>query len=90
MAATIITLEDLEQFKKDLLNEIRTLLTQSSKVQHQRWLKSQQVRKMLGISPGTLQHLRITGQIPFTKLGGVLFYDIEEIERILIRKKNEE
>jgi hypothetical protein len=37
---------------------------------------------MLGISPGTLQTLRLNGTIPFTKIGGVLFYDEEDINRL--------
>jgi hypothetical protein len=38
-----------------------------------KWLKSSEVKKMLGISPGTLQNLRINGMLPFTKIGGLSF-----------------
>jgi isocitrate dehydrogenase kinase/phosphatase len=41
------------------------------------------VRKLLGISPGTLQNLRINGTLPYTKIGGVLFYDYEEIKLMI-------
>jgi len=43
---------------------------------------------MLGISPGTLQNMRINGTIPFTKMGGILFYDSEDIRKILEDNKN--
>jgi hypothetical protein len=44
-----------------------------------RWLKSREVRKLLNISGGTLQTLRNTGQLPFKRVGGLMFYDAAEI-----------
>jgi hypothetical protein len=38
---------------------------------------------MLKISPGTLQNLKNSGVIPFSKMGGIHFYDSEEIQRLL-------
>jgi hypothetical protein len=38
---------------------------------------------MLGISHGTLQNLRITRSLPYPKLGGIMFYKYEDIEKIL-------
>lgn len=87
MATTIITLEDLENFKRELLNEIKALLSQRQQPQTQRWLKSHQVRRLLTISPGTLQHLRVNGTLPFTKVGGVIFYDAQDIEKMLTERK---
>ncbi|RAW01581.1 MerR family transcriptional regulator [Pseudochryseolinea flava] len=87
MSATVLTIEDLEAFKNQLLAEIKSLLASLPTNSKQRWLKSHQVRRLLTISPGTLQHLRITGVIPFTKLGGVIFYDLEDIQKILIERK---
>jgi hypothetical protein len=45
---------------------------------------------MLGISPGTLQNMRINGTIPFTKMGGILFYDSGEIQKILESNKQKD
>lgn len=91
MLTNIITVEDLEIFKRDLLEEIKKLLSQRQAAQSQRWLKSHQVRRLLTISPGTLQHMRITGMLPFTKVGGVIFYDAEDIEKMLTaHKRNSE
>jgi hypothetical protein len=39
--------------------------------------------ELLSISPGTLQNLRINGTIPYTKIGGVLYYDADEINSVL-------
>jgi hypothetical protein len=66
MAAQIITTEDLYIFKQELLQELKDLII-SLPNQQKKWLKSPEVRKMLGISPGTLQNLRVNGTLPYTK-----------------------
>lgn len=48
-----------------------------------KWLKSHEVRKLLKISPGTLQHLKVNGTIPYTKIGGVHYFDYEKIQEVL-------
>lgn len=90
MVANIATLEDLQQLRRELVEEIRTLLSERQpQGQGTKWLKSHQVMRLLAISPGTLQHLRVTGVIPFTKVGGVIFYDPQDIENMLqLRKQN--
>lgn len=84
MAAEIITREDLEQFKKELLAEFRALLfsDKTEKIQDE-WLRSSQVKKMLHISAGTLQNLRIQCHLPFTKIGGLIYYKRKDIERLM-------
>jgi hypothetical protein len=84
MAANIITVEDLQNFKRELIEEIRKLLSERSTTLHARkWLKSHEVRRLLTISPGTLQHLRVNGTLPFTKIGGVIYYDHDDIQKML-------
>jgi hypothetical protein len=80
MKLEFITKQDFEQFKSDITNMLTTI---SSNAKPKIWLRSKEVREMLGISPGTLQNMRIHGHIPFTKLGGTLFYDADEIDKIL-------
>jgi hypothetical protein len=88
MAATIITTEDFVQFKTELFAEIKKLLTPKVEpTSPSRWLKSHQVQRMLSISPGTLQNLRINGTIPYTKIGGVIFYSIDDINAIMKHNK---
>lgn len=87
MAATIITLEDLQNFKQELLTEIQKLLSQKQTGPTRKWLKSNEVRKLLLVSPGTLQNLRVNGTLPFTKIGGIIFYDYDDIRKILEENK---
>ncbi|AEM71531.1 putative DNA-binding protein [Allomuricauda ruestringensis DSM 13258] len=87
MGATIITTEDLMEFKMELLEDIKDLLENQNKQTNKKWLKSNEVRELLGISPGTLQNLRINGTLPFSKIGGVLYYDYQEIIEVLEKHK---
>jgi len=87
MATTVLTTEDLQEFKKELLQELKFLFPNNQAAQNKKWLKSKEVRNMLSISPGTLQTLRINGTIPYTKMGGVIYYDNDEILRILQKNR---
>lgn len=82
MAAEIITKEDLQEFGQQLLNQIKGLLGQAIE-EPKKWLKSYQVKNLLKISDNTLQTLRDNGTIPFTKIGGILYYSIDDINRVL-------
>jgi len=83
MPSEIITTDDLREFKLELLDELRKLLKEQGGQPAKKWLKSWEVRKLLGISPGTLQNLRVNGSLPFTKVGGNIFYDYEDIRKML-------
>lgn len=81
MNVELITREDLHQFRKELVQELREVIGQPQQVKQ--WLKSSEVRKLLNISAGTLQNLRIKGIIPFRKIGGTLYYRYEELLKAL-------
>lgn len=87
MGATIITTEDLIEFKLELLEDIKQLIQNQNGQPAKKWLKSPEVRELLGISPGTLQNLRINGTLPYTKIGGVLYYDYQEIIEVLEKNR---
>jgi len=81
MAQEIITLQDLEAFRLQLLNDLKELLSHQNQPNRQ-WLRSAEVRKLLQISHGTLQNLRINGTLPYKKIGGIIYYKLEDIDRI--------
>ena len=87
MGVTIITSEDLMEFKIELLEDIKELLQNSQTQSGKKWLKSNEVRDLLGISPGTLQNLRVNGTLPYTRIGGVLYYEYHEIMEVLEKNK---
>ncbi len=77
----LLTRGDLDTFKNELITELKALLT--TRQQPKPWLKSNEVRKVLTISAGTLQNLRVNGSLPFTKIGGIIYYKQEDINRLL-------
>ena len=82
MAVEIITREDLNEFRSLLLSDLKEIFNANEKQQKQ-WLKSSEVRKLLNISPGTLQNLRINGTLSYTKIGGTMYYAYNDLEKIL-------
>jgi DNA-directed RNA polymerase subunit F len=82
MNLEVITKEDLREFKNEILSEIK-LLMQPGQAQAKQWLKSAEVRKLLKISPGTLQNLRINGTLRFTRIGSIMYYKQEDINKLL-------
>lgn len=82
-ANQLITVDDLSDFKQQLFSELEKLFKTYNNQKPNKWLKSHQVRKLLNISPGTLQTLKSSGIIPYTKMGGVHFYDYEDIQKVL-------
>jgi hypothetical protein len=82
----IITREDLNEFRSLLLKDLNEII-QSKTQQTKQWLKSNEVRKLLNISPGTLQNLRINGTLSYTKIGGIMYYDNSDIDKLLNKNK---
>ncbi len=88
MTVEIITPGDLAVFRQELLADIRRLLAQAAPPPAApRYLRSYEVRAMLGISSGTLHNLRIRGELPYTRVGGVFFYDAADIDTLLQRHR---
>ena len=85
--AQLVTLADLEEFRVKLMMDIKLMLEGHMNKPVKRWLKSHEVKKLLNISGGTLQTLRNKGKLPYTRIGGLIYYDAVEIDHILIDPK---
>ena len=83
MSTSIITTDDLREFKMELLDDIKKLLSKQATGKLKKYLKSSEVMDMLQVSPGTLQNLRVNGTLPYTKIGGIIYYDVEEIQSVM-------
>jgi len=81
----ILTKEDLNEFKAEIINKLSNLLSPSS---DKKWLRSSEVMKMLSISTGTLQNMRINGHIAFSRIGGTLYYERADILKTLDKNKS--
>jgi hypothetical protein len=83
MPTHVITTDDLRDFKIELMEGFKQLLSKQANGTLKRHLRSSEVMELLNISSGTLQNLRINGTLPYTKIGGILFYDTEDIQAIM-------
>ncbi|WP_417875228.1 helix-turn-helix domain-containing protein [Xanthomarina gelatinilytica] len=83
MPTSIITTDDLRDFKMELLDDIKKILAKQATGSLKKYLKSSEVMEMLQISPGTLQNLRINGTLPYSKMGGIIYYDSEDIQKVM-------
>ncbi|MGB3105380.1 helix-turn-helix domain-containing protein [Sphingobacterium siyangense] len=74
----IITKQDLQSFKEELMVDFDQLLEKKfntvSSTQFE-WLRSKAIRKMMDISPAALQNLRVTGKIRYKKIMGSYYYN---------------
>lgn len=83
MKLEIVTKEDLQIFKKELLIELSNLIQKQNTQNHHRELyKTYEVMKMLNISKGTLQTFRANGTLPFTKLGKCIYFKYVDIIKL--------
>ena len=89
MPASILTTDDLREFKTELLDEIRTLISKSQTptVYKKKFLKSSEVADLLGISANTLYQMRVNRQLPFTKVNGTIFFDWDDIMAMMAKNK---
>ncbi|UFH36427.1 helix-turn-helix domain-containing protein [Flavobacterium acetivorans] len=76
----VVTKKDLWHFANLLLNEIKNSPREEKPAQ---WLKSTEVRKLLKISPGTLQNLRVNGTLNYKRIGGLIYHKYEDIQKML-------
>lgn len=86
MAAEIITREDLQHFRIQLLSELKEYIQQLKKETSAftvEGYKTKHVRKILDCSNGKLQSLRIAGKLRCNKVGGTLYYKREDVQRLL-------
>lgn len=66
------------------MNQLPNLEEQNGRENQIKWLRSRDVRKMLGIGDSSLQSFRIRGLIPAYKLGDMWFYREDQINAIML------
>lgn len=83
----LVTIGDLEQLKTELAEIMKQLLKSGNSIPQKPWLKSYEVRELLGISNGKLLTLRTNGIIPFTRIGNVIYYKAEDIQKLFDKQR---
>ncbi|GGB26116.1 helix-turn-helix domain-containing protein [Puia dinghuensis] len=77
----------LRAFKRELLIEIKTLVLDQPRPTPMKWLKNKDVMVLLGIKRASLQALRDKGILPFSRIGRQFYYDPQDIETEMERRK---
>jgi hypothetical protein len=80
----IVSKQDLEQFRIRMLSDIQQMLVGSlvPPTEEFDWLRSKAIRKMMDISPATLQNLRITGKFRHKKVMGSYYYNRSDLQKL--------
>ena len=76
MNIDLLTKQDLLDLEERLLKRLK-----DNKPPPKRWLRSKEVCEMLGLSASGLQNMRVQSLIPFSKVGGSIFYPMDGIEK---------
>jgi hypothetical protein len=83
----IVTKEDLQAFRIQLIDDIKRLLSSNPiDAASPEWVKSAEARRILKASPGTLQNLRVSGKLHPVKIAGTWYYNSQEIASLFVKK----
>jgi len=82
MSILVITAEDLERQLQKVVDEVKSAVTNNDS-SNVRWIRSKQVKELLGISDSKLQTMRINRSITYSQIDGTYFYDKEIILSLL-------
>ncbi len=85
MNVELVTKNDLDNLRDTLLKELRSLV--GVRTDTKKYLKSSEVRELLGCSAGTLQNLRVNGTLEYTKIGGTIYYASASVDEVFEKNK---
>ncbi len=80
-----ITRDHLRQLRLEIVSDIQKLLNMKGTDKDEfdiDWLRSKAIRRIMNISPATLQNLRITGKIRFRKVMGSYYYNRTDLLKL--------
>jgi len=83
----LITIGDLERFRISLLDEIRKMISGPKAQAEKKWIKTSEVKRVFDISFSKLHALRASRVLPYMRIGGVIYYDRADIEKMFDRFK---
>ena len=75
--------DDFLALKQELISEIKSIAKAQFSSEGKQWLKGVEVRKLLNVSAGTLYTLRKNGTLPYTRIGGAVFYNAADINKMM-------
>lgn len=89
----IVTKEDLRQFGLLLLDKMRNIIQEATRVEteisQQEWLKSKAVRKLMDMSAGSVQNLRVAQKVRYKKVLGSYYYNKQDLQKLFSDESNQ-
>lgn len=86
MSVIVITAEELDHRLQKVVADITNTIGKNENIES-RWIRSKQVKELLGISDSKLQTMRINRSITYSQIDGTYFYDKESILSLLEQNK---
>lgn len=82
-----ITRADLRDLKIEIINEFKRIaaeeISKDSYIENDfEWLRSKSIRKIMNISPATLQNLRVSEKIRYKKVMGSYYYNKKDLYKL--------
>jgi hypothetical protein len=84
----VATNDDLALLRKQLLEDLSKMLNENKISAYKKWVRTSDVEEMLGLSASSVQNLRTSGALGFSKINGTIFYKLEDIEKLLENNHN--
>lgn len=82
MKIAILSETEIEEFRKQLLQDLISLFSRE-KEDDNRWIKTAEVKKILGCSINTIHNYKNAGILSYNKIGGTIYYDKERVYELL-------
>lgn len=79
----LATKHDLEMLKSVLLQAMKEAISTTGAGLEKEYLRTKEVRQILGVSNGTLSNLRVKGLLKPSKIDGIYYYRLSEIKTLL-------
>jgi hypothetical protein len=83
----LVTVADLELFKEEIIREFRFLSQTNKSKPIKKLIKSSDVLKLIPVSAGKLHTMRINGILPYTRIGGNIYYEPDDIDLLIEKYK---
>ncbi len=86
MSLEIVTKEDLQVLRMQLLSDFKAILVAQGKggpAPAGEGYKTKDVRKILGCSINKLVSLRVARKVRWKKIGGTVYYNREDVRRLV-------
>lgn len=84
----ILTLEDIRGEISPILSELEELKSTITNTSLKKYYRNKDLKKVFGLSDGTINDYRNKNTIPYTQIGSIFFYPIKEIDDILKQNSN--